>query len=112
MQQSWLDQRSSSMMESDLLTVTSVDLSLTNHDHDESSDVTGLHVLTADGINGINESSDSIDGTLASEDARQTAMAVPSLSTDLSNIIKEESEMTFNSSFIPENTILLETPRG
>ena len=99
-------------MESDLLNVTSVDLSLASHDQDEASDVTGLHVLTADGISGINESNDSIDGALASDDGRQPVMAVSSLSADLSNIIKEETEMTFNSSFIPENTILLETPRG
>ncbi|XP_005091078.1 high mobility group protein 20A [Aplysia californica] len=98
------------IMDNDLLTVASAGLSLTNHNEEESSDVVGLHVLTADGVNGA---ADGIIGTLPSEDCGQPVIAVPALTTDITaSAIGKDGEITLNSSFIPENAILMETPRG
>lgn len=87
-------------MESELLNVTPVELSLTSlNAKEERSDIVGLHVLTADGAGNIDGSSNNMIGTLPMEENSQSVITVPTLSTEIS------------SSNI-ENAILMETPRG
>lgn len=96
-------------MDSDLLTVSSADLSLTNNSVDESADVVGLHVLTTDFVHGP----DGMMGELSSDDCGRGIIAIPSLVADVpSAIMEKDGEITLNSAFIPENAVLMETPRG
>lgn len=96
-------------MDSDLLSVPSSTLSLEVNDEEQSeSGGVGLHVLTTETINGT----DTIIGQLNEESSNST-IAIPSLPSEITAPdIDKDGEITLQSSLIPENAVLMETPRG
>ncbi|CAL1537670.1 unnamed protein product [Lymnaea stagnalis] len=94
-------------MDSDLL--TEVSSALMSNSADESSDVVGLHVLSTDYGHGT----ESMMGELSSDDCTRNVISIPTLAAGIqSSIIEKDGEITLNSAFIPENAVLMETPRG
>lgn len=76
---------------------------------DETSNVVGLHVLTTDYVNG----SETIMEEFSSDDCGRNVIAIPNLPAETSgSMLEKEGEITLNSSFIPENAVLMETSRG
>ena len=87
-------------MEGDLLSTVQAD---------ETSNVVGLHVLTTDYVNG----SETIMEDFSSDDCGRSVIAIPNLHPETSgSLLEKEGEITLNSSFIPENAVLMETSRG
>ncbi|BFY98800.1 hypothetical protein BsWGS_01839 [Bradybaena similaris] len=96
-------------MDGDMLTVTSADLSLPNSGVDESVDGVGLHVLTTDLVHG----SEGMMEELSSDVCGRRVIAIPTLAADVPNSgVEKDGEITLYSAFIPENAVLMETPRG
>lgn len=95
-------------MDSDLLTsVSSTELTLINNSVDENG--AGLHILSTD----FGHGSEGMMGELSSDDCSRGVISLPALTSDMSNTMMEkDGEITLNSAFIPENAVLLETPRG
>ncbi|XP_059161638.1 uncharacterized protein LOC131944826 isoform X2 [Physella acuta] len=95
-------------MDSDLLTsVSSTELTLINNNVDENG--AGLHVLSTD----FGHGSEGMMGELSSDDCSRGVISLPALTSDMSNTMMEkDGEITLNSAFIPQNAVLLETPRG
>ncbi|KAH9503278.1 SWI/SNF- matrix-associated actin-dependent regulator of chromatin sub E member 1 [Bulinus truncatus] len=97
-------------MDNDLLTeVSTAELSLMSNSVDEPSDTVGLHVLTSDFVH----DSDNVMNELVAEDCGRNVISIPTLASDIQNsVIGKDGEITLNSAFIPENAVLMETPRG
>ncbi|GFO42025.1 high mobility group protein 20a [Plakobranchus ocellatus] len=76
---------------------------------DEASGVVGLHVLSTDYVHG----SETVMEDFSSDDCSRKVIAIPSLPSEASSsILEKDGEITLNSSFIPENAVLMETSRG
>ncbi|KAK0057641.1 FACT complex subunit SSRP1-A [Biomphalaria pfeifferi] len=74
---------------------------------DESSDVVGLHVLTTDFVH----DPDNVMGELTADECSRNTIS--NLTSGIQgSVIDKDGEITLNSTFIPENAVLMETPRG
>ena len=102
-------------MENNLLNVTPPEFSVVTNLNakGDQSEMVGIHVLTADGVGSIDNTNNNVIEALPLEDHSQSVITMPAMSTDISTSTpQKDGEVSFNSSYIPENAILMETPRG